>query len=91
MTSLKWRVVREIELFEAVVPNPDSTAQLLPKFQNIRVAFDGALVHIDPRKVGAPDHDANDPEFHVYAVPASSVRVIHYVEKKSAGNVAAVV
>lgn len=84
MHTLNWRTVREITLQYPAVPDPNNTSQLLSNLKNVRVAFDGALVHIDPRRVDEPDHDQGNTEFPVYAVPASSVRVIHYMETKTA-------
>jgi hypothetical protein len=82
MNPLQWREVREIELHQPTIPNPDASHQLLAKLLNVNVAFDGAMVHIDPRPTNAPDHEAHNSEFEVYVVPASAVRLIKYMETK---------
>jgi hypothetical protein len=82
MTTLNWRTAREAHLTEALIPNPNSTSQLMQNLTDVRVAFDGGLVHIDPRHPGAQDLDPGNPEFTVTVVSASSVHAIQYVEPK---------
>lgn len=83
MNQLEWRTARKVELVEPLIPNPNSQSELLRRLTDVRVAFDGGLVHIDPRGVDAHDFDRGNPEFEVYVVPASAVRTLTYREKKA--------
>lgn len=77
MSTLNWRTARSIELVEPLIPNPSASHQKLDRLDEAQVAFDGGLVHIDPRPVGA-----TDTEYPVYVVPASAVKVIQYQDRK---------
>jgi hypothetical protein len=75
MATLNWRTVREVQLAEALIPNPNSMSQKLDRPTDVRVAFDGGLVHIDPRPQGR-----TDTECPVYVVPVLALKVIQYKE-----------
>ncbi len=76
MSTLNWRTVAELRLTDRIVPNPNSTSELLADMYNVNVAIEGGLVHIDPRQQPADQRQ----EYEVSVVPASSVEYIRYVE-----------
>lgn len=79
MTTLNWRTAHRVELTDNLIPTPNSPSELKWRLDNVQVAFDSGLVHIDPRPQGA-----TDTEYPVYVVPASAVKVIRYQETKPA-------
>lgn len=82
MTSLTWRTARELRLTDKLIPNPNSTSELLDRLDNIRVALSAGWLHIDPRDAGNADRNPGDPEFDVFTVPASAVARIVFRETK---------
>lgn len=82
MNTLNWREAREVRLAEALVPNPQSTSQLMQNMTHVRVAFDNGLVHIDPRHPGAQDLESGTTTYPVSVVAAASVKCILYDEPK---------
>ncbi|MFJ6215052.1 hypothetical protein ACIQGZ_17205 [Streptomyces sp. NPDC092296] len=84
MTDLIWRTVRELRLTSPLVPDLSNSGKNLDLLYNVRVAIDGAFLHVDPRQEGGPDLRPGDTEFDVYVVPASSVERIHLREQKPA-------
>lgn len=74
--TLNWRKARTVKLTTTLIPNPASSgATMLRELNNVRVAYEGGLIHIDPRQ-----DDATDGEYPVYAVPPTSVELITYIE-----------
>lgn len=82
MSSLNWRTVTELRLAAAVVPNPNSSSDLLATLNNVNVAIDGGLLHIDPRQQPASQKE----EYAVTVVPTSTVEYIRYMEARKPGN-----
>jgi hypothetical protein len=82
MSFLNWRNVREIELFESIIPDPTDDSRLVKKLTNVSIAYDGGFIHIDPREADVAEQEDINAEFVVHAVPVSSVRVIRYLESQ---------
>lgn len=79
MSKLEWRVARTVKLTSTLIPNPaNSGATLLSELTNARIAFDGGLVHIDPRL--PEDVVSATGEFPVYAFPPAAVHLITYTD-----------
>jgi hypothetical protein len=76
--NLKWRTVAELRLTDPIVPNPNSTSELLNRLNHVRVAVDNGLLHIDPRPVNQPLAGGADTEYNVTVVPTSAVEYISY-------------
>lgn len=80
MSTLNWRTVAELRLVDKVVPNPNSTSELLDRLDHVRVAVDNGLLHIDPRPTNGPVPPDVKAEYTVTAVPTSAVEYIRYQE-----------
>jgi hypothetical protein len=78
MSTLNWRTVAELRLVDKVVPNPNSTSELLDRLDHVRVAVDNGLLHIDPRPVNGQAAGGADADYNVTVVPTSSVAYISY-------------
>jgi hypothetical protein len=78
MSNLNWRTVAELRLVDKVVPNPNSTSELLDRLDHVRVAVDNGLLHIDPRPVGQGDPGRAGEDYNVTVVPTSAVEYISY-------------
>ncbi|RSS32785.1 hypothetical protein [Streptomyces sp. WAC08241] len=75
MSELRWRNA-DVALNDKLIPNPNAAHDLLKSLTNVRVAVEGAFLHIDPQN-GEPAH-VGQTEWEVYIVPASSVEKIRY-------------
>lgn len=74
MPKYDWRPVRDLELTEPLIPDPNASHQMLSRFREVRVAIEGSFLHIDVR----PETEQQPGgEFTVYTVPASAVRIMH--------------
>lgn len=81
MTStLTWRQVDELRLTGKLIPNPNSTSELLQTLSGVRVAVEGAMLHVDPRSTSAGSRPSTQPEYDVYVVPVAVVEYIKYRE-----------
>ena len=79
MTTLNWLEVDEIHLHDAIIQKPGNLSQVTDQLNSVRVAIDGAFLHIDPRPTNDPQQPgAAGLDFPVHVVPASSVAVIRY-------------
>ncbi|MCP2310902.1 MULTISPECIES: hypothetical protein [Kitasatospora] len=77
MSDLKWRAVSELRLAARLVPNPNSSSELLDRLNHVRVAIEGNLLHIDPRQRTGQEVDKSE-EYDVTVVPTSAVEYIRY-------------
>lgn len=76
--TLQWRDATELRLTGKLIPNPSSTSDLLAHLSSIRVAIDGAFIHIDPRPTNGQVPVDTKAEYPVYVVPAAAVEVLTY-------------
>lgn len=84
MSTLNWRTAQKVELTEPLIPLASSPSEPRSRLDNVQVAFDSGLVHIDPRPAGA-----TDTEYPVYVVSASAVKVIQYQDRKRSSTLSA--
>ena len=78
METLNWRDVDEIRLHDAIIRKPNDQSREANHLQQVRVAFDGAMVHIDARPTNEPSRGVTDEEVTIHVVPATAVKVIRY-------------
>lgn len=83
MTIGDWRAVRDLELTDDLIPDPNAQHIKLRRLANVRVAIEGAFLHIDARPEEAW---RTAGEFTVYTVPASAVRVMNRQETKKSSK-----
>jgi len=83
METLNWRDVDEIRLHDAVIRKPNDQSREVDYLQQVRVALDGAMVHIDTRPTNEPSRGVTDEEVTIHVVPATAVKVIRYRQKPS--------
>jgi hypothetical protein len=76
MSSLNWRIA-DVELADKLIPNPNAEHQLLDRLNNVRVATEGAFLHVDARPNGQPAYPGQDT-YSVHIVPAHLVRRVTY-------------
>lgn len=82
MSTLNWRTVRDVRLTDKLIPEPGNESNCQNHLCNVRVAIEGAFLHIDPRVVDVRDPDPGSPEFSAYVVPMNAVVSVHYKEQK---------
>ena len=76
--TLQWRNATTLRLTDKLIPNPDSTSELLDQLNNVLVAIDGSFLHIDPRRTNGQVPVDKKAEHPVYVVPAGKVELIGY-------------
>lgn len=78
MSDLTWRTARTLQLAEKLIPDPNAQHVLLDRLHSVRVAVEGAFLHVDPRQEGRSYPGGSEVE--VYVVPAAAVRTVVYME-----------
>lgn len=81
MQEMNWRAVTELRLNEEADVR-DRDGNPATKFRDVRVAIEGAFLHVDPRPVKESDVDAGDEGFPVYTVPAAAVKALRWMGPK---------
>lgn len=76
MSDLHWRTA-DVELADKLIPDPNAEHQLLDRLTQVRIAVEGAFLHIDPRPTNQPAYPGQDT-YNVHIVPAHLVRRVTY-------------
>ncbi|MFJ1782436.1 hypothetical protein ACIOKA_37655 [Streptomyces anulatus] len=69
--ALNWRDATTLELNDKLIPDPNAAHNKLDRLHNVRVAVEGAFLHIDPRRDSGSSQD-------LFMVPASAVHKVAY-------------
>lgn len=78
MTTLNWLEVAELRLTDKLIPDPNEPSELRQQLRGVRVAVDGALLHVDPRAINLGEKRDDQEDYEVHVIPASAVEVMRY-------------
>jgi hypothetical protein len=77
MTDLNWRAA-DVTLHEELAPDPNGGNVLRSHIANVRVAVEGAFLHIAPQNGNQSYQGQGQGECEVTIVPASAVKHVRY-------------